>query len=562
MKIRSVAAQNYRTLVNFEHSFDSGYCAISGPNNAGKSCIIKIIQHFLEDQERGLFSIGRQEISFEHDRTQWIDCEHLEVSICLEISRDEDSEAFFFIDKFTAKKIEADSFDLKLVQIFRPNKSSTTSCFIGADELDEKTSIEVFKKMKSSANIVVHNSTNAGVRRTIFGDGFTQLAESQMDDKDKKNLKEAERQLKQKISQVAKKQTEQLTAMLVRLDESYVIDLTTVEALRIAAFPLAVSLQDKHVQGPLQEWGSGTRNRTEILMSLMEAARIKAAASEENRTTPAVILEEPESFLHPIAQAEFGKLLTLLSDELGIQIIATTHSPYMLNHGKPESNTLVRRKIEKKKYFETEIVDTTGENWMEPFSSILGIIPPEFSSWRTVLGLNSDSVVLVEGEIDKKYFEYFRSSYPDVYQISNSVVIEAYGGKDSLQNVALLRFARRRFKKMFVTFDRDAEMAVVKSLKAIGMVENVDFLAVGNNAAGSDCIEGLVPDSITSAVYARELSLVRAASSQKAEIRKSAKNNLKHKLYDAMIEANLDAEDFSDFKKMFSAVNKGLKRSQ
>jgi len=421
------------------------------------------VQHFLEDLDRSFFSYGRQEISFEHDKTQWVDCENLEISICLEIGRDEDSETFFFIDKFTSKKIEGDSFELKLKQVFRPNKSYTTSCFIGSDELDEKTSLEVFRKLKSAANIVVHNSTNSGARRTFFGDGFTQLAESQMDEKDKKSLKEAEKNLKLKISQVAKKQTEQLTAMLSRLDESYVFDLTTVDSLRIAAFPLAVSLQDKHVQGPLQEWGSGTRNRTEILMSLMEAARIKTAASEENRTTPVVILEEPESFLHPVAQAEFGKLLTLLSDELGIQIIATTHSPYMLNHAKPESNTLVRRKVDRKKYFETEVVNTSGENWMEPFASILGIIPPEFNSWRSVLGLNSAVVILVEGDMDKRYFEYFKENYPNIYQIADSIELEAYGGKDSLQNVALLRFARRRFKKMFVTFDLDVEKAVAKS---------------------------------------------------------------------------------------------------
>jgi putative ATP-dependent endonuclease of the OLD family len=561
MKIHSVAARNFRTLVDFEHTFDRGYCAISGPNNAGKSCIIRIIQHFLEDQEKKFFIYNRPEITFENDKTQWIDCEKLEISICLEIDRKEDSETFFFVDKFTAKTIDSDSFDLKLAQTFRPNALASTVVSVDVDELDEKTSLEIFRKLKSAANIVVHNSTNSGAHKHFFGEGFTQLGESQMDDKDKKVLKEAERQLKLRISQVAKKQTEELTKMLGRLDESYVIDLTMVESLRVAAFPLAVSLQDKHVQGPLQEWGSGTRNRTEILMSLMEAARIKLAASEENRTTPVVILEEPESFLHPVAQAEFGKLLTLLSDELGVQIIATTHSPYMLNHAKPGSNTLVRRKFDKKKYFATEVVDTSGENWMEPFATILGIIPPEFSSWKSVLGLNSDVVVLVEGEIDKKYFEYFRERYPNVYQLPASVEIEAYGGKDSLQNVALLRFARRRFKKMFVTFDRDAEKAVTKSLKTIAMVDGVDFLPIGKEDAGSDCIEGLVPESVVASVYAKEIGLVRAASSASAETRKSARNNLKNKLFEAMVDAKLPESEFVDFKRTFAAIHKGLKKS-
>jgi putative ATP-dependent endonuclease of OLD family len=561
MKILSITAKNFRTLADFHHNFDRGYCAISGPNNAGKSCIIRVIQHFLEDQDKNFFLHSRSEISFEKDKTQWVVCDNVEISLCLEISRNEDSEAFFFIDKFANRKSEADSFELVIQQVFRSNKSTTTKCLVGRDELDEKTSLEIFRKLKSSANIVVHNSTNAGARRTFFGDGFTLLAENQMDERDKKNLREAEKNLKQKISQVAKKQTEQLTAMLGRLDESYAIDLTTIESIRAAAFPLSVSLQDKHVQGPLQEWGSGTRNRTEILMSLMEAARIKIAASEENRTTPVVILEEPESFLHPVAQAEFGKLLALLSDELGVQIIATTHSPYMLNHARPDANTLVRRKVERKKYFATEVVNTSGDNWMEPFATILGIIPPEFSSWRSVLGLNSEVVVLVEGEVDQKFFEYFKKNYPQIYQLSDDVEIESYGGKDSLQNVALLRFARRRFKKMFVTFDLDAEKAVAKSLKSIGMVDAVDFLAVGKPGEGADCIEGLVPDSIVRTVFASELTLVRAATSGSSEARKSARNYLKTKLYEAMVTANLPESEFSGFKSMFEAINKGLRKS-
>ena len=558
MKVLSVSAKNYRTLVDFNHSFDKGYCAISGPNNAGKSCVIRIIQHFLEEQDWTPFISSKRDISFESDKTQWVECNEMVISVCLEINRNEDSETFFFVEKFTAKKIDGDRFELHLRQVYGPNKSSQSKCFVGDDELDEKTSSAVFKMLKSAANIVIHNSTSAGVRKNFFGEGFTQLADSQIDSTDKKSIKDAENNLKQKISKVAKKQTDSLTGMLARLDENYVANLTTVDSFRLSALPLAVSLQAGHVQGPLQDWGSGTRNRTEILMSLMEAARIKAAATEENRTTPVVVLEEPESFLHPLAQAEFGKLLGLLSAELDIQIIATTHSPYMLNHRNPASNTLLQRKIVGKKLMETLIVDTS-EQWMEPFSRILGIIPEEFSDWRDVLGVSASEVILVEGETDKKYFEFFRDHYPNTYQISSKVEIESYGGKDALQNAAMLRFARSRFKKMFITFDLDAKKAVERSIKSLGLKENVDYLAIGLNSDGADNIEGLVPKAIVSEVYAAEPTLIQQFGSPKAEVRKSAKNKIKDRILQQLKASNLKEEEFSEFKKIFSKINKGLK---
>lgn len=378
MKVLRVFATNFRTLAAFDHVFDRSYCPISGANNAGKSCVIKILEHFLEDNDRGYYYNPGLQISFEKDRTQWVQCEFVEIGLCLEIDREEDSEKFFFLDKFAPTPATGQSVELRVVQKFEAAKSVQTKAFIDSEELETKTSVEVVKKLRSSANVFVHNSTNAGRNRFYFDESLIELAETQIDEKDKREIRDAEVKLRSKITQAAKKQKEHLSQLLGRLNEEYEINLTTIDATRRSAFPLSVSLTDRQVQVPLQDWGSGTRNRTEILMSLMEASRTKAAASEENRTTPIVILEEPESFLHPLAQAEFGKVLGALADEFGIQIIATTHSPYMLNHRKPEANILFQRRVEKKRLLETCVVDTSGENWMAPFAEILGIVPPEF----------------------------------------------------------------------------------------------------------------------------------------------------------------------------------------
>jgi putative ATP-dependent endonuclease of the OLD family len=559
LRVLRVFAENFRTLVNFDYQFQTGYCPISGANNAGKSCVIKILEHFLEGNERGLRYGGANQISFEKDHTQWLSPEHMLIGVCVEFDRQDDSETFFFLDKFAPTPAVGSSVTLKVIQKFEPSKNPVSSSFIDSVELDAKTTSEVIKKLRTSANLVIHNSTNAGWRRYYFDESLVELDEIQLDEKDKVALKDAERKLHTRISQAAKKQTEHLSLLLRKLNDEYNINLTTLDVSRRSAFPLSVILQDKQVQVPLHEWGSGTRNRTEILMSLMQAARTKAAASEEDRTTPIVILEEPESFLHPHAQAEFGKILSSLADELGIQVIATTHSPYMLNQRMPGSNVLLRRKSDKKRALDTEIVNTSGDSWMVPFSEILGIVPPEFESWKSVIGLQSDCAILVEGVIDQEYFHFFRERYPKLYGIPANVEIEAYGGVDALRNVAMLRFVRRKFKKMYITFDLDAKAAVLRSLESIGLVEKLDFVPVGRAASGAECIEGLLPNSVMQSVYGREIALVQQLNSAKPDERKSAKNSLKAKLLEELKSSNPQESELEEFRKLFATISKNLK---
>lgn len=43
MKLRTLRAENYRTLQDTLLTFSSNYCAISGKNNAGKSSVIRLL---------------------------------------------------------------------------------------------------------------------------------------------------------------------------------------------------------------------------------------------------------------------------------------------------------------------------------------------------------------------------------------------------------------------------------------------------------------------------------------------------------------------------------------
>ncbi|MCB2037157.1 MAG: AAA family ATPase [Ottowia sp.] len=81
----------------------------------------------------------------------------------------------------------------------------------------------------------------------------------------------------------------------------------------------------------MDNWGSGTQNRTLILHRLFRAKQLSETEASASKLTPLIVIEEPESFLHPYAQAEFGRVLQDLAGEFGVQVIVTTHSPYLLS---------------------------------------------------------------------------------------------------------------------------------------------------------------------------------------------------------------------------------------
>jgi len=302
--------------------------------------------------------------------------------------------------------------------------------------------------------------------------------------------------------------------------------------------------------------GAQAQNRTRVLISVLEANRIRKSQSAENRSTPVVIVEEPESFLHPSAQAEFGKVLNNLADDFRIQILATTHSPYMLNQTKPEANLLLERKVSRNKLKQTEKVDTSGEDWMLPFADNLGVLSDEFIPWKKIIGSANSRIVLVEGEIDVAYLDILRKKHPDIYALPEDVEIVGYGGKDALKNTQVLQFMLARLDTVFITFDLDAKNEVVPKLESIGLVEGKDFCAVGKNSPGRECIEGLLPESILSEVYAAHVEEVMALGSADSKAKKAAKSTLKNAALEKFRNCSLTSSELPEMEQLVKTIAK------
>ncbi|HMD97699.1 MAG TPA: hypothetical protein VKM93_10275 [Terriglobia bacterium] len=189
----------------------------------------------------------------------------------------------------------------------------------------------------------------------------------------------------------------------------------------------------------------------------------------------------------------------------------------------------------------------------------LGISGEEFRPWRDLFFSRADSILLVEGETDKQYFEMLRDPAHGAGQLNFPGEIFAYCGKDTLKQTVLLKFIRERYKRFFVTFDLDARWEVEKPLQALGLELNKQYCPLGVDAPGKKDIEGLLPDDVKSAVRSANSALVDQAMNGTPDERRGAKRELK-RLYleEFKTRATPGAAYFGEFYKYTKLVNKAM----
>jgi putative ATP-dependent endonuclease of the OLD family len=558
MKLEELLVKNYRTLEDVKVNFSGYYTAISGQNNAGKTTLMKVIRSVFRDNSRERFYWrGRGDVNYEEDKTQWIQGNpDITFQYKCTISKDSDQGLFLFIEKFNEEPIGNDFATLEIKISHKKDGEFECIVSVGPKELSSYNSKQIYQKFVSSTLAFMHDSASSN--SPIFGSRGQFLHELTFSPDELKQIADEQRKMQNKIKSISKTHRSELSTLLGHLQEKYEVEFSIPDGMFSGNLPFEINLKDKNVDVPLSEWGSGTQNRTQIMMSILQANRIKSTP-DENKITPMVLIEEPESFLHPSAQAEFGRVLRDLANELKIQTIVTTHSPYMLSQENISSNILLARKAHYGRVKETQLVELKDESWMEPFSEILGLDNSEFASWKKVLTSEKSCVMLVEGEIDKKYYEHINSLNIQTLQLPDGIEIVPYEGKDALKNTILLKFIIQKFKKVFVTFDLDAKLELERTMHQIGLIEGTQYMAIGANKPGRQCIEGLLPEKILAKVHGENTDLIMQLSSAEAKDRKSAKSLIKQKLLaEFKGSKDLSAEDLKAFNPIFKALAKNL----
>lgn len=561
MKIEKIKICNFRALEEVTVDFDGYFSSISGKNNAGKTTVVKSIKALLKGHKNSLYFFEEDdEVSYSSDKTQWTTgAPPISFEYTLSITKFSDPGLHSFIAKIAEIDNLPDDFSLVVIMTIKEKNERATEILIGEKRLGKYETGEIFQRLSSSNIVFLHNSTS-GNNKLFYPTGAKSFHEMILSKDEKEELQKEQERIKRKVKRFAQDHKGELSGLLGKLEDSYEVELTVFEGFFRNSIPLGISLKDKNLEVPLDDWGAGTQNRTHIMMSILSASRIKQQKNDENRITPIIIIEEPESFLHPSAQAEFGRVIRGLARELGIQIIITTHSPYMLCQESPESNVLLDRRLFRGIPKGTKVVSVTSEQWMEPFSQILGLNDESIEPWRDAVKTKQDNAILVEGPLDKEYLEHISSLGIRGYKIPEGIDIVPYGGKDALKNSIMLKFVIEKFSRVFITFDLDAKHELERIMRQLSLVETADYMAVGMPEDGKECIEGLVPQSVLSRTYSKHTNLVMKMTSADAAKRKSAKNSLKRLILEELKQSGRpSSSELRGFKDIFANIDNAFK---
>jgi len=563
MKITSFKIRNYRTFESVDLSFPAAYAAICGPNDSGKTNVVRAIRALMKEESPLQLITFRDEEEFtvKDNYPKWKETEpskreiQFEITLSLHIERD----AGFvqFLTKQLSLEIKDDTLELTLELTHCAGQQEP---FVKARALgNEYTDLEAqeaLKKLQTSKSILFHNSTQTDSRFPFRDDigGYIRA----MSREHEALVDSMKKKVKRGLAKISKSHKKELESLLGRLGTKYIVGLS-MPAFDFSHVPFNVTLGQKKYDVPLSDWGSGTKNRTLILLTLFRARQIADSEPSASKVTPIIVIEEPESFLHPSAQAEFGRVLNDLAEEFQVQVIVTTHSPYLLNMDNPDANILLSRHTRYNQLRESERIDTGGDNWVRPFSLALGLESGEFRPWKGLFLSGADAILLVEGKTDKEYFEMLRDSAHGSNRLDFTGDIVAYGGTGKLKNTVLLRFVKDRHPRLFVTYDLDATQLLEKSLKALGLERKKQYLPLGRSSAGAGNIEGLLPKTIMTAVYANNPDLVQAATSGTPDERKSARNRLKELMLKEFKDKSIPGEEyFAGFYPIVKLINKAL----
>lgn len=556
MKILRLTVANYKTLCDLTVSFSEHFTAICGPNDSGKSNIVKALRALLEGEDY-YYPSPFTEITVKDDYPVWnqaaLDGREIRLEIDLSIDRDRDVAIHQVVCKQLTLEDAPQELPLTMALRFSQKGMSVSASCAGK----ESTGLEaeqILKALRATNPLLYHNSTSTerGYRRRR--DFYGMLSEVSPDYQ--KLQGEVQGYVDNRLKKVVKGHQKEISDLLGRLESKYDVGIA-IPKFDFDYMPFGITLGEKGAIVPLNDWGSGTQNRTQILLQLFRAKQVSQSNTSASKVTPVLVIEEPECFLHPSAQAEFGRILRDLAEEFQVQVIITTHSPYMLSHQKPTSNILLNRHVVKKQKLHTVIEEVEGDQWSKPFALALGVSGDELAPWRDLFFASADSILLVEGPIDKAYFDLLRGEEHGESRLRFTGEIFPYDGFSSLTNTLLLRFIKNKYSRVFITVDLDALTQVEKTLQSLNLKKDADYMPLGVNAAGRRAIEGYLPDNILNTVNAANTELVRALSSDNKDESKDAKKRLKD-MYLAEFKASAKpgTDDFAAFYALAKKLNK------
>lgn len=180
---------------------------------------------------------------------------------------------------------------------------------------------------------------------------------------------------------------------------------------------------------PLEQKGSGIQSL--IALALAHSMSIKPYESEKF----ILAIEEPEAYLHPKAIHEIKKVLSDISKQN--QLIITTHSPLLAETSDPHKNIIVKGNI------------AVEASTISDVRTVLGVSPSDNL-------LSAELVLIVEGASDENMLPHLLGLFSTVLKDAleeGRLVVSSCGGTHSMENY--VRFIRHQLCNIHVFVDDD-----------------------------------------------------------------------------------------------------------
>ena len=336
LKIKDVSIENFRSIAGepFKFYFDD-YCVIVGPNNSGKSNILRALQLFFTGSIDGRnfnpnLDFPRSDVLTSQAKTR------ITISVSYDPAKDVNlNKAISNLEEGSGQKRLANNI-LRLRLEFSKRGVLQWRFFSQAGlrniraELVEpiveslRTSIR-FKYLPVGRDIAstIHNELSEELIRTIFS-GWSGAVKA------RKEINEAIEKLIEKLQPRLDRSGQEITetiSSVFREVKNLKLQLPF-DNLETLLPNLTPSLKD-HYETPLNQKGSGIQTST--LLFLLKYLADHHPQRHNLRINYIWAIEEPESYLHPSNQKSMSEILMKFSEE--VQTIITTHSPHFVPRG-------------------------------------------------------------------------------------------------------------------------------------------------------------------------------------------------------------------------------------
>jgi AAA15 family ATPase/GTPase len=137
MKITSLGIRNFRTLAAVDLAFLSSYAAICGPNDSGKTNVVRAVHALMKEETPfpGLHFEDSEEVTLKEDYPKWKDKppadRKIEFRIVLEVDRNRDTGFYQFLAKQLSLEEPAVTLKLSIEIVHsaeRPEPVVTVEC--------------------------------------------------------------------------------------------------------------------------------------------------------------------------------------------------------------------------------------------------------------------------------------------------------------------------------------------------------------------------------------------------------------------------------------------------